>query len=59
MNTEIYLIKKKGGEVEAEEKYLKRSVTQLASICTDTRTYIQWPFRYCKHESNKIRKKML
>lgn len=56
MNTEIYLIKKKG-EVGAEEKYMKRSVTQLASICTDTRTYIQWPFLYCKHESNKFRKK--
>lgn len=39
MNTKIYLIKKKGGGVGAEEKHLKRSVTQLASISTDTRTY--------------------
>lgn len=41
MNTEIYLIKKRGGEVGAEEKHLKKSVTQLASISTNTRTYIQ------------------
>ena len=41
MNTKIYLIKKKEGGVGAEEKHLKRSDTQLASISTDTRTYIQ------------------
>ena len=41
MNTKIYLIKKKEGGVGAEEKHLKRSVTQLASISTDIRTYIQ------------------
>ena len=35
-NTEIYLIKKRGGEVGAEEKHLKKSVTQLASISADT-----------------------
>lgn len=56
MNTQIYLVKKKGG-VGVEEKHLKRSVIQLSSLSTDTEDiYSICHFFFCNHASSKFRK---
>lgn len=56
MNTEIYLIKKRGGEVGAEEKHLKSQLPNLPVYPQILGPIFNWSFLYCKHESNKFRK---